>query len=300
MQEFLGTKEMYDVSLKLNHPVDFNNQHFEVNETLLSFKSVEISTLDEVKTTTQATGGYHNIPLINWEVDKEMKFAISNGVLTPVSWAILSNSKIDNVKKKSVPFNEYIKVIENGKTAIATLKYCPNCLNEKMGVQGNPNGEPMPMGRRCELPLKPLPPSKEKYIFCYDGETGEKIKDFQICGNNIIVGFNHRSIYVDYTFDYNDEIKVIEVGNRLFNGFLNLTGKLSVKGENSGQVTTAILEIPKIKLSSSLSIRLGKGYNEATVSDFFFTGYPDENIRREKQSVAKITFLNTELTEDYI
>ena len=75
---------------------------------------------------------------------------------------------------------------------------------------------------------------------------------------------------------------------------------MSVKDEKSGEVTTAILEIPKIKLSSSLSMRLGKSYDESTVSDFFFIGYPEENIRREKQSVCKITFLDRELTGDYI
>ena len=105
---------------------------------------------------------------------------------------------------------------------------------------------------------------------------------------------------MDYTFEYEDKIKVIKVGDRLFNGFLSLTGKMSVKDEISGEVTTAILEIPKIKLSSNLSMRLGKNYDSSTVSDFFFTGYPDENVRREKQSVCKITFLDKELTGDYI
>ena len=78
---------------------------------------------------------------------------------------------------------------------------------------------------------------------------------------------------VDYTFNYDSEIKTIQVGNRLFNGFLRLDGKMSVKDEKSGEVSTAILEIPKIKLSSSLSLRLGKNCDEAVVSDFYFTGY---------------------------
>jgi len=86
---------------------------------------------------------------------------------------------------------------------------------------------------------------------------------------------------VDYTFCYEDKIKVIEVGNRLVNGFLKLDGKMSVKDDKSGEVTTGILELPKIKLSSSLSIRLGSNYDNSTVSDFYFTGYPNEDERRE-------------------
>jgi hypothetical protein len=70
---------------------------------------------------------------------------------------------------------------------------------------------------------------------------------------------------------------------------------MSVKDENSGEVTTAILELPKIKLSSNLSMRLGKDYESSTVSDFYFTGYP-----MDEGTVAKVTFLDTELTEDYV
>ena len=36
------------------------------------------------------------------------------------------------------------------------------------------------MGRREELLLKPLPPSNTKWIFCYDVDTGERIREFEI------------------------------------------------------------------------------------------------------------------------
>jgi hypothetical protein len=56
---------------------------------------------------------------------------------------------------------------------------------------------------------------------------------------------------------------------------------MSIKDEKSGEVTTGILEMPKIKLSSSLKMTLGKDYDNSTVSNFYFVGYPDENDRRE-------------------
>jgi hypothetical protein len=154
------------------------------------------------------------------------------------------------------------------------------------------------MGRRPELMLKPLPPNKTKWIFIYDLETGLPIRDFRIYGNKIFFFKMYREVLIDYTFTYEDKVKVIEVGNRLFNGFLRLDGKMSVKDEKSGEVTTAILEMPKIKLSSSLSMRLGKNYEASTVSDFYFTGYPEEE--RKNGRIANITFLDRELTGDYI
>ena len=300
MDTFSGIKELYDVNIRLNNPIEFNGKKFKTNETLLVFKTAEIANISENTSTRQAKGGYHNNPLINWEVDKSMDFAITHGVLSPVSWALLSNSKIDMPKTKSVSYNEILDVIEENDYCYVDLKYRPNHCNCVMGVQGNPCNEPLPMGRRPELMLKPLPPSKDKFIFVYDEENGERIDDFEIYQNRLFFKSPYRHVYVDYTFEYEDKIKVIRVGDRLFNGFLSLSGKMSVKDEMSGEVTTAILEIPKIKLSSSLTMRLGKNYDCSSVSDFYFTGYPDEDIRREKQSVCKITFLDKELTGDYI
>lgn len=299
-ETFSGIKELYDVNLRLTAPVEFGGRKFDVNETILVLKSAEIANVDECKINIQAKGGYHNNALINWEIDKEMNFAITHGVLSPVSWSILSNSKIEMPKSKSVSFSEDLKTIENNDYCYVDLKFKPNHCNCIMGAQPNPCFEPLPMGRRPELMLKPLPPSKDKFIFVYDKETGQRIFDFEIYENRLYFKNLYRAVYINYTFNYQDDIKVIRVGDRLFNNFLCLTGKMSVKNDVTGEVTTAILEIPKIKLSSSLSMRLGKQYEESTVSDFYFTGYPDENVRREKQTVAKVTFLGTELSEEYI
>ena len=233
----------------------------------------------------------------DWEIDKEMNFALTHGVLSSTSWALLSNSKINEPKFKSVPFQEILKTIEDEEYCYIDLKFCPNAIEGQWGAQPNPNFEPLPMGRRPELMLKPLPPSKIRWIFCYDVETGMPIREFQLYGNRIFFKKSYREVNVDYTFTYEDKIKELDVGNRLFNGFLRLDAKMSVKDENSGEVTTAILELPKIKLSSNLSMRLGKNYENSTVSDFYFTGYPEDS---KKGTVAKITFLDRELTGDYI
>lgn len=147
--------------------------------------------------------------------------------------------------------------------------------------------------------LKPLPPSKTKWIFCYDEETGRRIRDFSICGCRVYFPKSYRGVTVNYTFDCEDNVKVLEVGNRLISGFLKLDGKMSVKDEKSGNVTTAILELPRIRISSSLSMKLGKGYNESVVGDFYFTAYPEEECKKNSP-VARISFLNIDVTGDYI
>lgn len=299
MENFAGIKELYDVSLRLNKPLEIGSRKYDINETILSFKTAEIAQIQEKKKEVMARGGLHNNPLVFWEIDKEMGFAITNGVLSATSWALLSNSKINEPKFKSVSFKETTHTIEDEEFCYVELKYCPNCISkEPLGAQPNPCLEPLPMGRRPELMLKPVPPSKLRWIFCYDADTGLPIREFQIYGNKVFFQKPYRNVMVDYTFTYEDKIRELDVGNRLFNGFLRLDAKMSVKDEISGEVTTAILELPRIKLSSNLSMRLGKNYESSTVSDFYFTGYPEEDNR--KGTVAKITFLDRELTGDYI
>lgn len=300
MLKWSGIKELYDVSLRLNSPLKIGDKQFSVNEEVLHFDRVEFGQIMERKSEVQAKGGYHNIPLINWEVDKETEFVVTNGVMSVTSWALLSNSQVSQKKSYSIPTNEQVQVIEDECYCYTDLKYFPNCCNKQLGAQPNPCNEPLPMGRRPELRLKPLPPSKDKWIFVYDAETGQRIEDFEIWDNRIYFNERYRRVVVDYTFSYNDGAKVIELGNRLFNGFLRLDAKMSVKDEKTGRVSTAILKMPKIKISSGLAIKLGQSYDTSVVSDFYFVAYPDENLVREKQKIIDIAFLDIELTGEYI
>ena len=194
LDNFAGMKEMYDVSLRLTRPLEIGGKKYNTNEAILTFKQVEIAQIQEQKRTAQARGGYHNSPLINWEIDKEATFAITNGVLSPTSWALLSNSQIKEPNIKSVCYSEELDCIEDEKYCYVELKYKPNCCNIKLGAQPNPDNEPMPMGRREELMLKPLPPSQTKWIFCYDMETGLPIREFQIYGNKLFFQKPYRKV----------------------------------------------------------------------------------------------------------
>lgn len=298
MDNLVGMKELYDINIRLNQPLQIGSRKYDINETILSFERADIAQINESKHHKTAKGGFNNNLLIDWEIDTQATFAITHGILSPTTWAVLSNSKLNESKKKSVPYKESVDVIEDDNCWYCLLKYIPNHIDGQWGLQGNPENEPLPMGRRPWLPLKPLPPSKDKFIFCYDMETGNRIMNFEVCGNKVIFKGDHRRVMVDYTFDYEDRVVELSVGNRLFNGFLNLTAKMTTKDFITGEPRTAILEIPRIKMHSDLSMRLGTSYDDPVVSDFYFIGYPLES--KIDTQICSITFLNHELTGDYI
>lgn len=184
LEAFSGIKELYDVSIRLNKPLEIGNKKLDTNEAIISFKTAEIAQINEQRSSTSANGGYHNPALVNWEVDKEIIFGLTHGVLTPTSWSLLSNSQQSEPSIKSVQMFEELRCTEECDYCFIDLKYSPNNV-ERLGAQPNPDFEPLPMGRRPELMLKPLPPSLSKWIFLYDAETGCRIRDFEIFQNRI-------------------------------------------------------------------------------------------------------------------
>jgi hypothetical protein len=43
MENFVGIKELYDVSLRLNAPLEIGDKKYDINESVLSFKTAEIA-----------------------------------------------------------------------------------------------------------------------------------------------------------------------------------------------------------------------------------------------------------------
>jgi len=102
-------------------------------------------------------------------------------------------------------------------------------------------------------------PSKEVYdeLFVYNKETGEKYRWYHFDDYYVVENVRYTDIIITYRYAYNNGATVAKIGERLINGFLELEGKTRVKDDTSGLVTTGIIKIPKLKLMSGLSMKLG-------------------------------------------
>lgn len=262
MENYFGFKELYDVSIKAIFPIEVGGRTYEPNETIINFEKVMISSLNENKIRQTATGGKGNEELIYWEDTREVNFSLSQGVISKEGFALLSNSQLIVQENYLLPidFKEKKETDENGEI---TLKYSPN---------------------------------KDNTLFIYDAATGEKINNYTLTDNLLILGVPFKEILINYTFNYDRKIQILKVGERLTNGFLKLTGKMRLKDDFDGHIKTGIIEIPKIKLMSDLSLRLGEQASPQ-VSTFYISGHPIDD-RREK-TVCKIIFLDNEIDGDF-
>lgn len=255
-----GFKELYDVSLKTTYPIDINGRTIETGETIAVFDKIQLATITEHNDRRTANGGYDNRPLIWWEETKEITLRLTQGVFSKSLFAIMSNaSLIESAKLPQITINTR-EIVETDERGVAPTK-------------------------------KPI----VGQVFVYDAKTGEKITGFSVNTQWISTSHPFREVIIDYWYRYTGAATAMIVGRPLTSGYLSLSGKTRVKDEITGQIKTGIINIPKLKLMSDLSMRLGE---DATpiVGTMEAVAIPVGN--RGEKKVMEILFLDDDIDSD--
>lgn len=245
-QEYFGLKELSSVVIRANGPLTIGNRDFEDGEPVLYFEKIQISELKEGNKIRTARGGHGNYPHVVWQTFNDLTFQMTEGVLSKMSFSVLSNAGIfdkgeDSEDVIKVPKRETLTVY-NGK--VETMQ---NPLTEKLFI----------------------------YVINEDGVICEKIKDFTVTDNTIEVGedYEDKMIIVDYYFNYTNQYCQYILGNKRIDGLLSLEGKAYFKDDIHGAKKTFLFEIPKMKITSNLDVIMGEKASP-TVSVFNIVGLP--------------------------
>ena len=229
-------QELYDVKIKSTYKREIDKKVYEEGETIWSFDHISISNFNEVKKYTAARGGFDNRPHVIWESTDKIDLSFSQGIFNAFEYAMFTNGKFVTSSPDKVKVSQR-EVLETNEDMQVTLKY-------------------LPIGN----------------IFAYDKETGEKLKFTQ---NEQILTFEkeYLEVVIDYQFYYQSNVKEIIIGTEVLSGYLEFEGKTKVKDDVTGLVHTGIIKIPKLKLMSKLSIRLGENANPV-VGNFSAAAFP--------------------------
>ena len=260
INESLGSfKSLEVVRLKATYNIEIGNQEFEEGETIALFDKITISGLNELKDVVAARGGYGNPGLVYWETTKELHLNFSQGVFSKTHFGLLTNSKLITIEEEE-----------------------PILITKTEELESNENGFLTP----TEVP--------QDQIFVYDKETGEKLEQYRV-GDLLAIGKPFVNTITTYRYNCMSGGTIARIGQRLLNGFVELEGKTRVKDDTSGLITTGIIRIPKLKLMSGLSIRLGAQANPV-VANFSAVGVPVGS--RNQSYVAEFIFLNDDIDSD--
>lgn len=256
-----GAKDFYDVTFKATYDMDIGGRIFKEGEVIARFDNIQIATIDEQKREWHARGGYDNRSHVIWSETQNVQFGFSQGIFSKIQLAILNNAKLvqnSEERPQLVPITERVESNEEG---VVELKYTPaaNTLQVHSAATGS-------------------------------------LLDYEIEDNVIRIEDIYTDILVDYYIEYTDMATTMQIGAPLTNGYIKVEGKTRLKDDNTGKIVTGIFEIPKMRLKTGLSIRLG--YDSIPmVSSFQGEGVP-VGVKGNK-TVSKLIMLSEDIDGDF-
>ena len=260
MDESLGTfKTLEDVHLKATQDIEVNGRVFQKGETIAFFDKIQVAGLQELKTYVYAHGGYDDRGLVYWETTHELKLTFSQGVFSNLQFGLLNNAQMLQRGDNEPVLITKMEELESDETG--NIETTEEIVDE---------------------------------VFIYDKETGEKLEWHKV-GRNPKIEAGFKDVVIKYRYNYEGGVDVAKIGQRFLRGFLELEAKTRVKDDTSGRMTTGIIKIPKLKLMSGLSIRLGAQANPV-VGTFDAVGVPVEE--RHNSYVAQFLFLDEDIIDN--
>ena len=262
MENEFGLKELTDLTLKATYPIEMAGRKFESGEVIARFDKIQLANFKEVTSRISANGGYDNRAHVIWEDPKEIQLSFTQGIFSARQFALLSNSRLIAPKQE-----EGVLVPEHFK------------------------GESDETGKIL------LGKTNISNVFVYNAKTYEKIipESVDLEKGEIAITEQYCDVEIDFNYKYFNPTTSCVLGQKLIQGYLQLEGKSRVKDDITGKTRTAILRIPRLKLVSDLTMRLGR---EATpvLANFNAIGLPTGE--RGSKQIMELLFLNDDIDAD--
>ena len=296
MDQYFGHKELYEVVLRTNTPMQFGDRYIEADEPILYFDNVNMTLLTEQSRPVFARGGWGNMPRVIWEDRQEVQFQMIEGVMSSTGMGILLSSNVLSQKDKQ-PLYIHMKEgpLEFSKDNIVQLKHWPISYPEKKTFI-------------FDYQRKAIQDKMYGKIYISPSDQ-EKLDNQEITINDVVPRIaiftdkkceepaeNSGKIIVDYYYKYEDEALIYSVQKERFNGLFTLEAKFYSKDENEGKRYTNVLYMPKVRIVSNINLRLGERA-DPTVSTFNIIGLP-ETVGNQKNLIMEITRLGQDIDAD--
>lgn len=254
-----GAKEFYDVVLRATTKTIVNGREYLENEPLVKFGRLQIAQLSGSYRYISARGGFDNRELVTWEDMKSISLSFQQGVFSKTQFSYFINGQmIEKVEsdKILVPQNQILEAQEDG---------------------------------TIQLPYEP------ERLFVYDIQGG-KITDYEVVGATISGLAPYTNYICDYAYKYKDSAVYFQMGKQITNNYVCLEGKTRLKDDNTGKIVTGLITIPRLKLKTGISIRLGADAEPIT-GVFYGDGYPIGT--RGNKTVCSLTMLSDDIDSDF-
>ena len=262
MDKEFGMQELYFVQLKSTYPIEIKGKEFAAGEVIAAFDKILIANFQEIHREAAAQGGYQNRKLTIWNRTEGVDLLFTQGVFSKTQLALMKNMKI-------------ISLEENQRVRIA----------QRDELETNDEG-------KITLTHEPI----NSWIFVYNKETGEKLTGLSFVNQNTLqTPLIYKEVIVDYEYAYDNGADVSFVGEDVFDNYLSLEGRTRIKDDVTGETHTAIIYIPKLKITSDFELTLGQNA-QPIVGRFKATALATGE--RKQSKALEIYYLNDDIDEE--
>ena len=262
MDNEFGLQELYSVQIKSTYPIEVKGKEIAAGEVIAAFDKVQIANFQEIHKEVAAQGGYQNRKLVIWNRTEGVNLIFTRGIFSKTQLALMNNSRL-------------IKLNENQRIRIA----------QRDELETDSEG-------KITLTHVPI----DSWIFVYNKETGEKLTGLSMVNEKTLqTSLVYKDVIVDYEYGYDNGIDVSFIGEDIFEGYVTLEGRTRIKDDITGETHTAIIYIPKLKITSDFNLTLGQNA-QPVVGKFSGTAL---SVGKEKQLRAlEIYFLEDDIDKD--
>ena len=262
MDNEFGLQELYSVQIKSTYPIEVKGKEIAAGEVIAAFDKVQIANFQEIHKEVAAQGGYQNRKLVIWNRTEGVNLIFTRGIFSKTQLALMNNSRL-------------IKLNENQRIRIA----------QRDELETDSEG-------KITLTHAPI----DSWIFVYNKETGEKLTGLSMIDEKTLqTSLVYKDVVVDYEYGYDNGIDVSFIGEDIFEGYVTLEGRTRIKDDITGETHTAIIYIPKLKITSDFNLTLGQNA-QPVVGKFSGTAL---SVGDKKQLRAlEIYFLDEDIDRD--
>lgn len=262
MEQEFGMQELYFVQLKSTSIIEINGRQIAKGEVIAAFDKIQIANFKEIHREAAAQGGYQNRKLVIWNRTEGVDLVFTQGVFSKTQLGLMHNSKLLSIGDRQVVRIAQREELEANDEGIIQLSHNPI----------------------------------DNWIFIYNKETGEKLEGLVRTGPNTIqTPLVYKDVIVDYEYAYDNGADVSFIGEDIFEGYVTLEGRTRIKDDVTGETHTAIIYIPKLKITSDFNLTLGQNAQPIVGK---FTGTALAIGDRKKSKALEIYYLEDDIDRD--
>ena len=263
METQFGMQELYFVQLKSTSIIEINGRQIQPGEVIAAFDKIQIANFKEIHREASAQGGYQNRKLVVWNRTEGVDLVFTQGVFSKTQFGLMNNARLLELKKEDWVVN----------------------IAQRDELETNSEGI-------IQLTHEPI----NNYIFIYNKETGEKLTGLERTGPDTIqTPLVYKDVIVDYEYAYDNGANVSSIGEDIFEGYVTLEGRTRIKDDVTGETHTAIIYIPKLKITSDFNLTLGANAQPVVGR---FTGIALATGDRKQSKALEMYYLEDDIDKD--